>query len=219
MCIWKCNTMIMMNLRKQGFLILFSLLALGCAETSDIAQPKTNIEIITELKVNHEMDEYSIYSIVNDEMYVSPSVGSVLIDSRTRTYALPYKTLEEALANLNKNLSNRIEDEILRDFLDKNKTTKILERRFNIRVPYSLLSKKYLESVFIKGNSWNEFLKQHPGKSIIAFSKVGLNVKKDKALVYTSTNSGGKSGFGYYVLLVKENNNWKIAQKIEAWVS
>ncbi|MDQ3636276.1 MAG: hypothetical protein M3405_17505 [Acidobacteriota bacterium] len=207
-----------MNLRIQIFLVIFASLTLGCWEVPNVAKPKSDVEKKVTLNATLDAEAYSIYSIVIDDVY-NTRADSVLIYNQTTTFSLPYKNLEEALANLNKRLPNRIEDGILQDFLNNNKTPKFLEKRFNTRVSYSLVSKQYLNSLFEKRNGWNEFLRQHPGSSIINFSRVGLNPSKDKALVYTNIYRGARSGRSYYIILIKENHKWTINRKIDAGVS
>jgi len=48
---------------------------------------------------------------------------------------------------------------------------------------------------------------------------VGFNNNLDMALVYVGNQSGGLAGAGYYFLMAKENNTWKVIREDMAWIS
>lgn len=67
---------------------------------------------------------------------------------------------------------------------------------------------------------WDFFYKKYPdSQGITTLSRVGFNIDKTKALVYFGTQSDGLAGTGYYVILQKEINRWKIVKKQMLWIS
>lgn len=66
---------------------------------------------------------------------------------------------------------------------------------------------------------WIDFLKKYPAHGLIELSRVGFNARRDRALVYTGSQGGPKSGAAFLILLSKTNGNWVIDQKIIVWLS
>jgi hypothetical protein len=88
-------------------------------------------------------------------------------------------------------------------------------------VPVVLLSEDEIHDPMDPNSaSWGDKLyEKYNSKRILTLSKVGFNPDMNQALVYMGIYSIYDVGMGYYVLLVKENGNWKIQDIIEAWIS
>lgn len=210
--------MILLMYKLCGCLIL-GILLLGCEKGSFVADTSLRGEQEVTQKTDLQAEDYEVYSALIDKMYARDEVTSLVIFNQTTSYVLPYKDLNEALRNINERVPGGIANEVIEDFSTKNKLPRTLHSRFSVKVPYTLLNKEDLNSIFQQSNGWSEFLRRYPKQSLLEFSGIGFNPEMNQALVYTSTESGGKSGSGYYVLLTKENGNWSIKYKFEAWTS
>lgn len=62
-------------------------------------------------------------------------------------------------------------------------------------------------------------LKTYPNQSLVTRARVGFDRRMEAALVYSSSQSGGRTGRGQYVFLSKVGNAWVIKRKILAWAS
>jgi hypothetical protein len=51
---------------------------------------------------------------------------------------------------------------------------------------------------------------------LLSLSRVGFNKKHDKALVVLGSQYGWTGGDGFYYLLVKKRDGWKIKKKVRA---
>ncbi|MFA7419424.1 MAG: hypothetical protein WCZ90_07045 [Melioribacteraceae bacterium] len=70
------------------------------------------------------------------------------------------------------------------------------------------------------------FLTQHPYQinepgvhGIVRFSNIGFNKSKTQALLLISDFLAPLAGYGYNVILEKENNKWKIVKKLNFFIS
>jgi hypothetical protein len=67
---------------------------------------------------------------------------------------------------------------------------------------------------------WGKFYLKYPkSQGIMSLSRVGFNRGLDRALVYIGNQSGGKTGVGYYVFMVKQDGGWQVNGRTAAWVS
>lgn len=126
------------------------------------------------------------------------------------------KEKDKALAELC--LDEKTYQEILEDAQKKDSAK--LKRKFNL-AKYFLLSEKKKDQIFKgSGNGWDYFYSKYPDSGgITSFSRVGFNLKKDKALVFVGHQAHYMAGAGLYYLLSKENNVWKIKGRRLIWIS
>jgi hypothetical protein len=50
-------------------------------------------------------------------------------------------------------------------------------------------------------------------------SRPGINVKKNRALIYFEYSTDGLAGIGMYVILDKLNGKWLVKESMEVWES
>ena len=92
---------------------------------------------------------------------------------------------------------------------------------------FNPLNKNRVFKEFPSDNKHNlVFLTQHPYRinepgvhGIVRFSNIGFNKSKTQALLLISDFLAPLSGFGYNVILEKENNEWKIRKKLNFFIS
>ena len=109
--------------------------------------------------------------------------------------------------------------DVVDDFMTKNSRPETLGSQFKVKARCLVLSKQEVSDIGQAKDGWKQFLTKYPNQSLITLSRVGFNRRLDEALVYTSSQSGGRTGSGQYVLLSKADNAWVIKQKVVAWVS
>jgi hypothetical protein len=80
-----------------------------------------------------------------------------------------------------------------------------LQRKFNINMPYELLTTDGIRSV----GGWEDFYKRYPDSGgWIELSAVGFNADKTVAVVYIGHHCGGLCGGGMFHVLEKKEGKW-----------
>lgn len=104
--------------------------------------------------------------------------------------------------------------DVLNDYRHENRTPRLLSSRIPIEIPYSLAPPVEMTDIFSVPvtsplEAWNRFYSRYPGSDgFIAFSAVGFNRDKTKALVYVARRWGSTCGEGGYEFLVKRDGKW-----------
>jgi hypothetical protein len=131
-----------------------------------------------------------------------------------------------ALKTLKRKLS--LTDELIEDFNRRNASAFALENLFNLKADLYLLrneevkeifNSSYTQEEFIEEKDWEEFRKRYRTYSIDSISRPGFNRQHSLALVEMGSQYGYLAGTGYYYLLAKTRNGWKIRGKTMAWIS
>jgi hypothetical protein len=165
-------------------------------------------------------DEYAVYSALIQSMYVKQPVQTVVVDKQTQFYKIDWERPEDYRKSILAELSS-ISEETIEDFEKKNETEGELARHLNLTVDYVLLGKQSsARTPEEHAKQWKEFDEKYPNSpGIISLSRVGFNSDKDQALVYVANRCGGLCGKGYYVLLMKSGERWKVQKEMLLWVS
>jgi len=72
----------------------------------------------------------------------------------------------------------------------------------------------------VPGDGWSNFYKRYPGAhGILSFSRIGLNKRKDQALLGVGNQASDKMGAGNLVLLAEKNGTWAVVKEAMLWVS
>jgi hypothetical protein len=164
-------------------------------------------------------EDYAIYSLLLDKLYSNSRTPFVGILEQTDLFTRPRGTPDSTLNFVRKQTSEEISQEVIDDFKIKNQKSYKLNDNFRINIRYLLLPKKDIQDLFSTGGGWAELNEKYSIDQIIKFSKIGFNRERTQALVYTSTQSGPKTGYGLYVYLTKESGIWTIKREVEVWVS
>jgi hypothetical protein len=169
-------------------------------------------------------EEYAVYSAVLNEIKQSPNDGKevklLLVNDRTRgpqTMCLP-----EEVAKWENGIKSDDLKPMLADLLTRNTTPHSLRKQFKSSRRYVLLNAEALSGLFReKGyEGWGDFYRKYPNSSgYITFSRVGFNENGTRAIIYRETGCGALCGYGGYILLNKENGDWKVATGYSCWRS
>ena len=110
------------------------------------------------------------------------------------------------------------------DFTSKKGDRCSVHAGFGNQKAYSIIEAAETESYFDrkKGNrdGWKVFYERHPNAAgYWQFSRPAYNASADEALVYVSHSCGWLCGTGHLYLLAKENDQWKVKNRVMLWIS
>lgn len=198
-----------------SLLIIFVLfIGIGCAKTSYTVSPS--------IQHNPEAEEYAVYNILINSMYVDPyhsQIKLIVIEDHTRVFAMGSDEMTKILEHVSKRMP-ALEKETILNFQAKNDKKYPLKNLFNLKVKYVLISKEETDKIFKNLKHWDAFYKKYPGaQGIMTLSRTGFNRKMNQALIYMGNMSHSKAGGGGYFLLVKKNGKWIIQKEVMVWVS
>lgn len=165
-------------------------------------------------------DEYAVYSTVIESMYLTDDVEQIVLIEQTESGAETGGSIEEVTLFLQENFGPSISEETLADYLQKHEQPVKLERHFVLPVDYVLIDEAEVRELVDESGNWQLFFEAYPGSTgVITLSPVGFNQARDQALVYTGFRGDYGSGQGYYILLTKQNDSWRVDQTVVAWIS
>ena len=166
-----------------------------------------------------DSEEYAVYSDLIENVYgdatkqfaIEKKIDAKFIDS-------DYKSVVEKLS---------LDANLVKDFNERNNSTEQLENQFDLKSRVTLLSVAELKVIFKPERSygetaeedWANFRKNYLTSSLLSLSRVGFNKTQDRALVVLGSQYGWLGGDGFYYLLVKKRNGWKVKKKLRAWIS
>ena len=211
------------------------LLVAFCVPATTAKQKTTNTEAPpptsapkVEQRAVQDPEEYAVWSTVLANKYVGESVKELFIEDRT-DIDLPQPDMLNRLLTDYENSS-----QALSDLKSKNDEGYVLENKFNLKVPYTLISSETEKSIFPprpKGAvgpeyannmhlAWEQFYKLHPGASgIITLSRIGFNSDKTLAIAYVVIRASLMLVRARSYLLVKKNASWEIEKSTLIWFS
>jgi hypothetical protein len=166
-----------------------------------------------------ETEEYVVYATLIESWYVSDNTHLIVIEDYIGL-DLWGDNLEERLASIKEAFPN-LTEEIMADFKTRNSQPSPLKPLIPLKVPYVLISSQEMEDLFqINENGWDEFYKRYPNlQGTMTLSRVGFNGDVNQALVYVGNQSHWRAGSGHFVLLIKENDRWKVQNETMVWIS
>lgn len=203
--------------RHHAIVLIVPVLVVACAACTSpaLSGPVTSA---SNQQLSHIVSEdYEVYSVLLNELYVRDGSSPIVIAELTSIDWLSAKDVKEDLAVVaQRNLETQ---ELVNDFITKNLQPYSLRCDFKSNSACVVLSSDQVLAIGQKEDGWKVFLNKYPGQSLINLSRVGFNKGKTEALVYSSAQSGGRTGRGQYVFFTKVDNEWMIKQKVAAWAS
>ena len=105
------------------------------------------------------------------------------------------------------------------DFEKKARNSCNLKSQFADGRPYKIIAREELDKIFKEG-SWEDFYKKYPeAGGVWAFSRPGYNSQRNEAVLYVSHACGMLCGTGHLFYLVRQNNQWKVQNRLMLWIS
>ncbi len=170
-------------------------------------------------QISIDSEEYAVYtdlieSVSGDatkQFAIEKKIDAKFID-------FDYKLVVEKLS---------LDANLVKGFNERNNSMKQLENLFDLKSKVILLSEAKLKVIFKPERSygetaeedWANFRKEYQTFSLLSLSRVGFNKNRDKALVVLGSQYGWLGGDGFYYLLTKKRDGWKIKKKLRAWIS
>jgi hypothetical protein len=95
-----------------------------------------------------------------------------------------------------------------------------LTRRFDLPLPYQLVSAEKIGSIVKDAGSWPEYYKQYPGaQGYMWLSRVGFSPDRKQSLFYIGNSCGGLCATLSYVVMEKNGSAWKMLKEVVILVS
>lgn len=107
--------------------------------------------------------------------------------------------------------SQQIIGSAIADYLQQNKQPWLLQRKFHIEKPYTLLTANEERAAFQSSpGGWEGFYQMYPDSGgVIELSAVGFNAEKTVAVVYSGHQCGMLCGGGEFKVLQKRAGKWE----------
>lgn len=199
---------------KRFVFSLVIVLFAGCTAMMDRTSPVNSNLVRPESEL-----EASVFKGIIEAMYVKDGIKLIVVRDHTVPGNLSDGGLNEQLQRAAKELP-LLSQETVTDFLRKNSEQHPLTDSLKLNVDLKRISETESKAIFQEGQGWEEFYKKYPSsQGVLELSKPGFNGDATQALVYVANQGSWKGGAGYYVLLAKENNAWKIEKRYTSWVS
>lgn len=172
-------------------------------------------------------ENYAVYGAVIEKLFANNKV-TFDTQSPVKLLVIRNRTLDENHPLIKrqvygweytvKQLSPLSPDTVF-DYKAQNKESRPLKDSFNLKIKH-VLADDELVSRILKQGRWEEFYRQYPDSGgFISFSQVGFNSEMSQAIVYFEHWCQRLCGSGFYVLLDKDKEGWKVTKRHRAWVS
>lgn len=168
-----------------------------------------------------DAEEYAVYSDLLKNTYGDDPASQFAIEKNVRAHFT--QNNGEYLVKK----SSSIDINLIKSFNEQNKLPAEVQDQFNLKSKVNLLTETKLEVIFKPERSygetaeedWANFREKFQTFSLLSLSRVGFNKNRDKALVVLGSQYGWLGGDGFYYLLVRKREGWKVKKKVRAWIS
>jgi hypothetical protein len=108
----------------------------------------------------------------------------------------------------------------IKNFREMNLRQAHLDQRFDLPLPYELVTGSTLDSIIHDVSDWTGYYKRYPGaQGFLTLSRVGFSSDGNQAFFYASNHCGGKCATGSFTVAQKRGNRWAIVKEVIVWVS
>ncbi|MCW5797540.1 MAG: hypothetical protein KIT40_03495 [Nitrospira sp.] len=190
------------------------------AETVSIAAVSDLAEVVP-------TEDYPFYDLAVEDKFLTSQTKLVLIERMTAIHLHPDEPQVPTLAWFAERawFDGRLPQDLVRDFVDKNQRPSRLETRFGFGVRYRFIAGEGQSdaetSVPAIPAAW--FVQQEGGAPEIidhlAFSRVGLTLRADHALLYVANPRPDGTGAGFLLWFVRRQKVWTLYDTEVLWVS
>lgn len=162
-------------------------------------------------------EDYAIYSLaLNDLLFAEKPSNLVLID-QTSTGVPPGMAAMTQFGGKAQPLLKKFSPNAQAIFESRNKSHAVIDAN-QIKTAFPILMSVDDAKRSVAGG-WKEFHKKYPHSGINLVSLPAYNEEHSRALLYLGTSCGMLCGNGVLMLLEKDGENWKVAEKVVVWVS
>lgn len=185
------------------------------------------IAVLSELTEPVPAEDYPFYDLAVEEKFLTSRTKLVMIERMTATHLHPEEPQLPTLAWFAEReyFDGRLPQELIRDFVVKNQRPSRLDRRFGFGVRYRFVSGEGEgdAETFVPAipAAW---LVEHEGGAPdiidhLAFSRVGLTLRADQALLYIANPRPDGTGAGFLLWFVRRQKVWTLHDTEVLWVS
>ncbi len=168
-------------------------------------------------------EEYGIYAVVIQEMVLGKDSKTLVVLNATSAGYPPGMAASTSFGGSpdRKRLLEAAEQSTKSDFEAKTKQRVALEcNPMKLGVRCVTLDEKEAEKALDANEGWKGFYKAYPASpGFLLLSRVGFNATHTQALLYYGVSCELLCGSGYFVLLSREADRWKVVDKAVLWVS
>lgn len=172
-------------------------------------------------------EDYPFYDLAVEEKFLTSHTKLVVIERMTASHLHPDEAQVPTLAWFAERtpFDGRLSQELIRDFVTNNQRPSRLETRFGFGVRYRFVSAEGESdaetSVPVIPAAW---LVEHEGGAPdiidrLAFSRVGLTLKADQALLYVANQRPDGTGAGFLLWFVRRQKVWDLYDAEVLWVA
>lgn len=155
-------------------------------------------------------DENAVIAAVLEQEF-GRDVGMLVLRAETRPFVPDWDRLRERLPDL--------EAETIAGYSARNARSSPLRQFLDLPMEARLLTEDEWKAILDQGG-WDAFYARFPGApGLTELSRVGFNRERTQALIYMGTMSHYLAGAGFFYLLEKEGDSWKVKDQVMVWIS
>ncbi|MCC6967963.1 MAG: hypothetical protein IT391_16965 [Nitrospira sp.] len=172
-------------------------------------------------------EDYPFYDLAVEDKFLTSQTKLVVIERMTATHLHPDEPQVPTLAWFAQReyFDGRLPQDLLRDFVAKNQRPSRLDMRFGFGVRYRFMTGEgggdTETSVPVIPAAW--FVQQEGGAPDVidrlAFSRVGLSLRANQALLYVANPRPDGTGAGFLLWFVRQQKIWSLLDTEVLWVS
>lgn len=205
----------------HGVVLIMSL-ALGPPATETVA-----IAALPDPAESVPAEDYPFYDLAVEEKFLTSQTKLVVIERMTATHLHPDEPQVPTLAWFAErdHFDGRLPQELIRDFVVKNQRPSRLDRRFGFGVRYRFVSGEggtdAETSLPVIPAAWSVEHEEGAPNIIdhLAFSRVGLTLRADQALLYIANLRPDGRGAGFLLWFVRRQKVWALHDTEVLWVA
>ncbi len=205
----------------NGAVLFMSLALVQPATATLLAAP------VPELLESVSVEDYPFYDLAVKAKFLTSHTRLVVVERMTATRLHPDEPQLPTLAWFAERafFDGRLPQDLIRDFVAKSQGPARLDARFGFGVRYRFVSGEgepdVETSLSVIPAAW---LAEHEGGAPdiidrLAFSRVGLNVRADQALLYVANQRPDGTGAGFLLWFVRRQRGWELYDTDVLWVA
>jgi len=170
-------------------------------------------------------EDYALYDQVIANKFLTSDTRLVVLERLTIARLLPNQQQPTTVEFFQERefFEDRLPAELVREFVGVNREPSRLEGRFQFGIPVRFISGDENESEAMSGLPVSvdsaKLIEAPPVLDHLAFSRVGRTRRNDQALLYVENPRPDGSGAGFLVWLVRQEQEWIIAETDVVWTS
>jgi hypothetical protein len=172
-------------------------------------------------------DDYALYDLVVREKFLTSQTRLVVLERMTTTQLYPDQPAFPSLAWCREQawFDGRLPQDLLQDFVAKNQHPSRLQFRFGFGVRYRFLSGEGVPEtesnllVMPVGRLVQELEGELDRIDRLAFSRAGMTVRNDQALLYVANPRRDGTGAGFLFWLIRRQTGWDLYDSEVIWVA